>query len=283
LKRMIFVLIITLILVSLFGNSKLYVVDGTASYTNFDNVNVNIIKLADNQYRMTPNSGDFSNIPYEQNATTIMLPTFRGIVTSKNDNLIEFYGTENVNNLTIQSFAIQVSTGHAIYCRNSLIQATSGVIDPSDIYVGTIGLVFNLLGVANAFDIEIVSVSQSGMNDNKNETYGQAYTDAGILIVYAHGGNSHVLDDDTTYIGDIVTVSYGANTGANQGSYGDGLEFFFDPGNSQSYSTPQVAGMFAKLNFETGASFDEIRTLLSVIKTALLTTFFISRMFPGQR
>jgi len=82
------------------------------------------------------------------------------------------------------------------------------------------------------------------------------------LIVYAHYSNTYKELNYSTYIGEIVTVSFGKNTGSNKGSYGLGLEFVYDPAYSQSEAVPHVAGIFAKLKILTGKSWNEIRTAL---------------------
>ena len=256
-KKIILVLFI-LLAINLF--SILYVADGTASYEKFE-TSYNLEHIGHN-YVMT--GEDFTNVPFTKNCTTIGFANgnntvARGIVTSKTDNRIEFCANTNAE-INADSFFMQVSRGHALWCRNILISESGS--NPDDVYVGTIGYQFNLIGVAIPFGIEIVSISQSGMNDNSNKYYGFAFTEAGILVIQAHGNNRHELYDYTTYIGDIVTVSYCSGTETNKGSYGDGLEFLIQYATTQSQATQIFAGMVYKLHEETGKSWNEIRTAL---------------------
>ncbi len=263
-KRLILITIFVLFTIGLFA-LKIYITDGACDYTDY-NISSVIESIGDQHYEMT---GDFEDVPFTQNMTTIGfeeavigISHFRALVVSKTNNVIEFYTSENIPNQTINEFYIQISNNHAVWCKNKLIEELDGIIPTENIYAGTIGLSFNLLGVATIFDIDIVSSSKLGMNDNDNEEYGVYFTAEDKLIVSCHGSNQHIQYDYTTYIGDIVTVSYGDNTGVNQGSYGPGLEFFVNETNCQSYATPKVAGMFAKMKVLTNKSYDEIREAL---------------------
>jgi len=256
--KKIITLILILITINLFG-IKLYVSDAKCDYTEH-NIIANIQHIDGLCYRLT---GNFTNVPYSAYKTTIGIEAiaykYRALVYSKSDTEIVFYSPYPINERSIPEFYIQVSKGHGISCRNHLIAELDGIVPDSNVYVGTIGLTADLLGVTKAFDIDIVSISRSGMSDKLNEDYGIPFAEAGKLIVYAHGYNGHTELNHTTYIGEIVTVSFTCNTWNNKGSYGKGLEFLYKEECTQSYSTPHIAGMFAKLHFITGKPYSEIR------------------------
>ena len=135
-------------------------------------------------------------------------------------------------------------------------------------------------------DIDIISRSISGMSDAIQEGSAQLAHDNSIGVVYAHGSNSHVLLDRTTYIGNVVVVGFG-NSRYNSGSYGDGLEMWVIGATSQSTATAQMAGMIAEIMIRHNTTFQEARMIIRSTATwypefRTCTNQLICNLFTGN-
>lgn len=238
---------------------KIYISDNSATMYYYSGRSVNYEHLGDRNYKVTPTSGDFSDIPYTPRETTFFCPYGQALVSEKTDEYMIIYTTYNHQYDTSIWFHIAISDDHAIWCRDKFLNETEGIIDPENVYVGTISIGYNVLGMCEVFGIDIISRSYSGLNDVMIGHWGIMADGMGKKIVHAHQSNIHELILDPSYMGEIVAcgASDGVISNINCRSYGDGLFFFIDNEKWQSYATPRIAGMIAKLNKLTGCSYNE--------------------------
>jgi len=194
--------------------------------------------------------GDFSDITFYPNISAISANGITGIFHTGNDSQYKmftfgYYGnTADGRNATL--LFVNKSKGHPIACRNVLIAETEGYINPDNIFAAPIPwndvTIAPMLG-ANGFKIAVRSTSS--LDDNIQEGFGQQCWNNGVGVCWAHYSNQHYEVNIVTKLDLICVVGYGNETG-NNGSYGNGLEFYTIAQN-QSYATPRIAGMIAKL------------------------------------
>ena len=234
---------------------RLIVSDGEATEYQYA-IASEVTKVADYHDKLE-NTGvtDFSGVSFTDYISTLEttspLGTLLGSIFSKSNAKIEEYTpVDKTGTETVSAFSVFVSNGHATDCRDKVITEVAGAVIDADIYATSIA--FYATGFVNLMTkagFYMVSRSYASLSNSVNTNWGDLFESADKYIVYAHGDNPHARKTSISRL-DVVCAVGSGNGGvgsANSSSYGPGLEFYVDTESVNSYSTPRVMGMIAKL------------------------------------